>query len=552
MARTAKRQKAKIYSPFLKKYLRERQVKRASLRSIRRLDIARFKVLMAAFKKWNIKTVADILKIRPRRILKIKGVGRAKLDILTATVKGVVFGKISADADQPSREVSTPGLLLGRKLSQGEKQLLGNVSVDSVIDDVRTRRALQSLGKKTVISATQVTREQFLSTRNAGKNSLGKAIESIEGIIKELACKDHSIKLDEENIKHTVDEHILSWLPQQQIMILKDRYGLWDGIIETLEDISHKYNITRERVRQIQMKAEDSLLRMLMPRLFATRVLNQLKKFSHEELKKTCSGLASIDDLENAVFKIDNDAQTVDLAYKMLKEVFCGERNPLAEGLVQCGEDVVAFDNATKSRFEKICSACELALVSKGKPQSPDDLASVVSRSVSENVNSAFLKRCCELSPGIGLDAIGKIGLKRWSHFNARSLEQMMRSALAELGTPSHYSYITAKMNVLFPHRAPFSERSVHSRLSMHPNLFVWAGRRGTYALVDWGIKQYPCIKDFLAQELTQAGDPVPEDELVSRGIAKYGYREASIRMTLAFQKRIFKKLTGGSYILNR
>jgi hypothetical protein len=391
-----------------------------------------------------------------------------------------------------------------------------------------------------------------LSTRNAGKNSLGKAIESIECIIKELKCKEHPIKIDEESVKHTVDEHILSRLPQQQAMILKDRYGLWDGIFETLEDIGHKYNITRERVRQIQMKAEGSLRRMLMPQLFATRLLTQLKKFSHEEIKKTCDGLASIDDLENIVFKIDNDAQTVDLAYKMLKEVFCGKQNPLTEGLIQCEGDVVAFDNDAKLRFEKVCSACELALVSKGKPQSIEDLRDTVSRSVSENVNPAFLKRCCELSPRIGLDAVGKIGLKRWSHFNSRSLDQMIRSALAELGTPSHYSYVTAKMNVLFPHRAPFSERSIHSRLSMHQNLFVWAGRRGTYALVDWGIKQYPSIKDFLAQELTQAGGSISEDELVSRGIAKYGYREASIRMTLAFQKRIFKKLLDGSYILNR
>lgn len=545
------KQKVKVYSPLLKKYLSERQIKRASLRSICRLDFARFKILMVAFKKWGIRTVADVLKIRPRRVLKVRGVGKAKIDVLTATVKGVVFGKIKPECDKSSREISTPGLLLGRKLSQIERKLLSGILIESVIDDVRTRRVFQSLGKKTVISATQVTREQFLSTKNAGKNSLAKAIEAIEGIIKELARAEHPIQLDEESIKHIVDEHILSRLEQQQIMVLKDRYGLWDGITETLEDISHKFNITRERVRQIQMKAENSLRRMLMPRLFATRVLNQLKIFAHEELKKTYGGIASIDDLENSIFKIDNDAQTVDIAYVMLREVFCADKNPLAEGLVHCGNEVVVFDDETKGRYEKICSVTELALVSKGKPQSPEDLAQAVSRLIPESVNPSFLKRCCELCPKTGLDAVGKIGLKRWSHFNAKSLEQMMRSALAELGLPSHYSYITTKMNVLFPDRAPFSDRSIHSRLSMHPDIFVWAGRRGTYALVDWGIKRYPCIRDFLIQELRQAGGPILENELVSMGIAKYGYREASIRMTLAFQKRVFKKFPDGTYVLN-
>lgn len=547
-----RKKKKRAYSAFLKKHLSEKQLRRASCVPIRHLDVARLKVLIAAFRKWSVRTVADILRIRPKKILKIRGIGKTKINILRDEVKKAVFGKINPICCKPSQEIVTTGLLLGRELTRDEKQLLSGISIESVIDDTRARRIFQSLGKRTVISATHVTCEQFLSVRNAGENSLKKAIESIEGIIKELARKECVIQLDEDGVKRIVEEQIISCLPENQKIILKDRYGLWDGVTETLEDISHKLGITRARVHQIQKNAEDTLRRMAMPRLFVARLFGRFKAITQEKLQKTYGGLASEDDLENSVFKIDKEAVVVDLAYSMLKSIFYPDKNPLSEGLIQCGDSIVAFNNEARSKFEKICAAFELALVSKGKPQSPEDLAPIISRSIGISIPPAFLKRCGELCTKTGLDATGRIGLKRWPHFNAQSLEQMIHMALVELGIPSHYSHITEKMNVMFPHRAPFSERSVHSRLSMHPDIFVWAGRRGTYALVNWGIKQYPYIKDFLAQELQQAGSPMAEEELVSRGVAKYGYREASIRMTLALQKRIFKRLPAGSYVLNR
>lgn len=375
-----KKKKKRLYSAFLREHLSERQLKRASGVSIRRLDAARFKVLMAAFRKWGVRKVADILRIRPKKILKIRGIGKTKIGILTDEVKKTVFGKINPRLSfrKPSQEISGAGLLLGRELTQDEKQLLSGISIESVIDDTRARRIFQNLGKKTVISATHVTCDQFLSTRNAGTNSLKKAIESIESIIKELARKECVIQLDEEGIKRIVDEQIISCLPENQKIILKDRYGLWDGVTETLEDISHKLGVTRARVHQIQKNAEDSLRRMALPRLFVARLFSRFKAIAQEELQKTYGGLASLDDLENSVFKIDKEAVAIDLAYSMLKSIFYPDKNPLSEGLIQCGDGVVAFDNEAKGKFEKICAAFELALVSKGKPQSPEDLTPVI------------------------------------------------------------------------------------------------------------------------------------------------------------------------------
>ena len=176
-----------IYSPFLKKYLDKNQLKKASLVSVRNryLDMVRSKALMVAFNKWGVRTVADILKIKPKKILNIRGIGKYKLDMITANVIGVIGGA-GLHGDKPFREASESELLLGRKLSGEEKKLLKDILLDSVIEDTRTRRIFHKLGKNTIYSAACVTREQFLSMRDAGRNSLEKAIESIEGIIKEL------------------------------------------------------------------------------------------------------------------------------------------------------------------------------------------------------------------------------------------------------------------------------------------------------------------------------------------------------------------------------
>ena len=51
----------------------------------------------------------------------------------------------------------------------------------------------------------------------------------------------------------------LDQLDEREREILKLRYGLDDDHPRTLKDVSLKFNITRERVRQIEIKAIEKL-----------------------------------------------------------------------------------------------------------------------------------------------------------------------------------------------------------------------------------------------------------------------------------------------------
>ena len=66
-----------------------------------------------------------------------------------------------------------------------------------------------------------------------------------EGIKKLLA--DNSLKEEIKNVLMTLQER------EQEVLEL--RFGLVDGTSHTLEEVGKKFNVTRERIRQIEAKA---------------------------------------------------------------------------------------------------------------------------------------------------------------------------------------------------------------------------------------------------------------------------------------------------------
>lgn len=56
-------------------------------------------------------------------------------------------------------------------------------------------------------------------------------------------------------ILHEQIEKVLNTLSPREAMVLKMRYGLIDGKAKTLEEVGQYFNVTRERIRQIEVKA---------------------------------------------------------------------------------------------------------------------------------------------------------------------------------------------------------------------------------------------------------------------------------------------------------
>ena len=56
-------------------------------------------------------------------------------------------------------------------------------------------------------------------------------------------------------------EEILSTLSEREKRVIELRFGLIDGVPKTLEDVGKEFDVTRERIRQIEAKAIRKLRR---------------------------------------------------------------------------------------------------------------------------------------------------------------------------------------------------------------------------------------------------------------------------------------------------
>ena len=55
-------------------------------------------------------------------------------------------------------------------------------------------------------------------------------------------------------LKERISE-VLETLNERERQVIEDRFGLVNGYPKTLEEVGKAYNVTRERIRQIEAKA---------------------------------------------------------------------------------------------------------------------------------------------------------------------------------------------------------------------------------------------------------------------------------------------------------
>lgn len=66
-----------------------------------------------------------------------------------------------------------------------------------------------------------------------------------------LSPEDYASKM---LLKERINE-VLSELTPREEKVIRLRYGLYDGRSHTLEEVGKEFNVTRERIRQIEAKA---------------------------------------------------------------------------------------------------------------------------------------------------------------------------------------------------------------------------------------------------------------------------------------------------------
>jgi len=251
--------------------------------------------------KMYLKEIGKISLLTPSRERELarraqKGEPKAKEELITANLRLVVSiakryigrGLTFLDLIQEGnigliKAVEKFDWKKGYKFSTYATWWIRQAITRAIADQARTIRVPVHM-VETINKLNKVIREhlqdfgEYPTIEELGKLT-GKTPEKIEEILaasKETVSLESPISGDEEStmgdfihddsmeqpeeaamkmlLREQIDQ-ILDTLSPREAMVLKMRYGLLDGKTKTLEEVGQFFNVTRERIRQIEVKA---------------------------------------------------------------------------------------------------------------------------------------------------------------------------------------------------------------------------------------------------------------------------------------------------------
>ena len=90
---------------------------------------------------------------------------------------------------------------------------------------------------------------------------MGEEDGTLGVLLQDLRSPQPQEELVREELKRTMEE-LLSMLTDRQRMVLRLHFGMEDGVCHSLEQISIRFGVSKERVRQIERQAMDRLQKL--------------------------------------------------------------------------------------------------------------------------------------------------------------------------------------------------------------------------------------------------------------------------------------------------
>ncbi|MEK9148739.1 MAG: DNA-directed RNA polymerase subunit alpha C-terminal domain-containing protein [Candidatus Desantisbacteria bacterium] len=129
-----------------------------------------------------------------------------------------------------------------------------NKSIEELELSVRSYNALMGKGIFIIEKLLNLSDKELFQIEYLGKTSVAEIKSKLHSYIRRMEEKIEKEQEKSESIYSFTDQ-LLSILPSKDRGIVEERFGLWDGIERTLEDIGRRFGLTREGIRQIKIKA---------------------------------------------------------------------------------------------------------------------------------------------------------------------------------------------------------------------------------------------------------------------------------------------------------
>lgn len=327
-------------------------------------------------------------------------------------------------------------------------------------------------------------------------------------------------------------KEVISGFPERSQEIIKMRFGISGESPQTLEAIGGRYQISRERVRQIireiinKIRHEEK--RALLEPAFA-------------KIKFTVTqnnGIISRKSLLNKLSEDSREQGVVEFLLNCTDEV----KSKKEKGILKDSVTVAGFN---LNYWKEIIEQVKLILEEEKKVFKSGHLfEKIFSRGAKINKKEFF----CHLSVSeeIKKNNFGKWGLIQWSEVNPKGIREKTFLVMKEIRKPLHYKEVA---NLIEKYK--LSEKSVHPQ-TVHNELikddrFVLVGR-GKYALAEWGYKK-GTVKDVLKEVLNEKGKPMEREEIVGKVLSLRDVKASTVVVNL---NNFFEKVGGNKYTVKK
>ena len=438
-----------------------------------------------ALKRRGVNFVGQLLQLSDEELLSFLWLGRESLQNIKQALQAFLQNWSDAPSAPtiPPEELEVVGKIgeddSARAASGGwliPEPVRGKLSAPVLKLDLsaRARTVLRRLKIETVEQLLSFPKHKLLKAQNFGRKSLAevqvKLFEYLSG-----KGPAHSLAQSTEARTREFVDHLLSVLTEGRRGVVQDRYGLWDGSAETLQDIGDKMGLTRERIRQIEASALRRIRRICDRATIERFIRIRMERYLEDNEQVKC-GVLSEDETLDALAQDCSDDQAL-CALAFLQDIWPQEDNVLAGCLCEVEEGVFCLEKKANRDYREVLQLVERFLEQRQKPLRQgllfSDLSAQLECLAVPNA-SELLKRVLAISPSLALLQDGTVALSRWSEFGRRNTTALVEAALRVIRGPAHFTDIASKIVELFPKLEVPGENAVRSALNRRQDKFVW------------------------------------------------------------------------------
>jgi len=330
-----------------------------------------------------------------------------------------------------------------------------------------------------------------------------------------------------------VSKRLLVVLPDRARDVLTKRFGLDKEERMTLEAIGQEYGITRERVRQIENFALNTI-----------RKSENYKKeqVSLDELKDLITSLGGVvaeEDLLSHIAKDRNTQNHIHL-FLVLGDEFKKEKEDehFKHRWIVDEEIAEKVHGALKKLYANLSDEDLVA-----EPDLVEQFLAHLKDISDDYKNEEMAKRWLSVSKKIDRNPLGEYGVASSPNVRARGMRDYAYLVIRRSGSPMHFTEVAKEIEKVFGKKAHVA--TCHNELIKDPR-FVLVGR-GLYALNDWGYAS-GIVRDVIKDILKKEG-ALTKQEIIDFVLKERYVKPNTVLVNLQNPKH-FKKDKAGRYSL--